>query len=770
MNFKMFITMLALIFTSQLIADTDSEFSTKLSYERASFAKDGTTIGANNAHNSSDAFKKEVIARIFWDASDGNFDYHTEVQLFNDSDGVDNYYKSNQLYTQRDILREAYFDTERGDWAFRVGKQQVVWGVADGIKLLDLINPTDYSEFNQNTPEDARIPVWMLNAEKEFDDGSNIQVIISQPRESIFAGLNRSIDTAVRGNDLANATSAGIPDIIGVGHNQGHAFILKGVDTITGQQNGFLNIAPDLGSIAAGFGAGFLPFGTQNSFGGLSSSPVASVTPGNPLVNYFTVGAFTSGASLANLSQGFANLQAGVFGFTTPASQTTFDELNFAQAAAGVACQTGISTNSECANLTSTIPASVGFAVNTIFAQASGTLTGAQILDAFGNGYGSNLSSYTGNDGDNSAFEYMKLASFATFDTFVNARSQYVFNLPDDTDANIALRFKKSLNNGLNYSANYSYNYDTNPVLNLSWRNDAGEVLTKNIVTVTNTLNLGGGATQLLTGYHIALTDSQGDQYGGAEATAAAGGGASLLSRSAILTFGQTLERAHNIGGSLDYALDTKEFGAVVLRAESLYQKDVYSPIIDKSRLSFGDLTDALKMIPGDRFKYVLGVDITVLTNMLVSAQFIQDRNLDYIDGRGALDVQCVAGIAALNTAPPNGSGLNLDANQLCAQYTGDFASMHLTNGLLKAEENKNFYSLYLSKPFGSSGQHRWNNIFIFEDRGSGGKWNRLNAEYSFSDDVLGTIEWNRYWGEDNSQFGQLGASSNAQIGIEYRF
>ena len=41
----------------------------------------------------------------------------------------------------------------------------MVWGTADGMKLLDMINPTDYSEMAQNQMEDSRIPVWMINAE-----------------------------------------------------------------------------------------------------------------------------------------------------------------------------------------------------------------------------------------------------------------------------------------------------------------------------------------------------------------------------------------------------------------------------------------------------------------------------------------------------------------------------------------------------------------------------------------------------------------------------
>jgi len=156
-------------------------------------------------------------------------------------------------------------------------------------------------------------------------------------------------------------------------------------------------------------------------------------------------------------------------------------------------------------------------------------------------------------------------------------------------------------------------------------------------------------------------------------------------------------------------------------------------------------------MKKGDRFKYVLGADITALTNMMVSVQFIQDRNLDYVD----------------NATDWDGSACAAGATN-CGEYTTDYPTMHLTNGFNKAEENKNFYSLFLSKPFGESGQHRWNNIFMLEQ--AGGRWNRFDIEYAIDDNTVGSVEWNKYWGDNNTQFGQLKNSSNIQLGLKYTF
>ena len=67
-------------------------------------------------------------------------------------------------------LREAYIDTEIGNTFLRVGKQQVVWGQADGLKVLDILNPQSFREFILDDFEDSRIPLWTVNAEIPVGD------------------------------------------------------------------------------------------------------------------------------------------------------------------------------------------------------------------------------------------------------------------------------------------------------------------------------------------------------------------------------------------------------------------------------------------------------------------------------------------------------------------------------------------------------------------------------------------------------------------------
>lgn len=62
-------------------------------------------------------------------------------------------------------LRELYVQGTVGPAWMRIGKQQVVWGQADGLKVLDVVNPQDFREFILPPFEDSRIPLWTVNTE-----------------------------------------------------------------------------------------------------------------------------------------------------------------------------------------------------------------------------------------------------------------------------------------------------------------------------------------------------------------------------------------------------------------------------------------------------------------------------------------------------------------------------------------------------------------------------------------------------------------------------
>lgn len=61
-------------------------------------------------------------------------------------------------------LREAYLAYAKGNLDFRVGRQIVVWGVADALRLTDCVSPFDYTEFLAQDYDDIRMPVNALRA------------------------------------------------------------------------------------------------------------------------------------------------------------------------------------------------------------------------------------------------------------------------------------------------------------------------------------------------------------------------------------------------------------------------------------------------------------------------------------------------------------------------------------------------------------------------------------------------------------------------------
>jgi hypothetical protein len=56
-------------------------------------------------------------------------------------------------------LREAYFDYTAKNWDLRIGRQIIIWGVSDGLRITDLISPLDLTEFLARDYDDIRIPV-----------------------------------------------------------------------------------------------------------------------------------------------------------------------------------------------------------------------------------------------------------------------------------------------------------------------------------------------------------------------------------------------------------------------------------------------------------------------------------------------------------------------------------------------------------------------------------------------------------------------------------
>jgi len=70
----------------------------------------------------------------------------------------------NSLFKERTgfELREAYIDHREKHWGIRAGRQLVIWGMADGVRITDLVSPMDMSEFLAQDYDDIRMPVTAL--------------------------------------------------------------------------------------------------------------------------------------------------------------------------------------------------------------------------------------------------------------------------------------------------------------------------------------------------------------------------------------------------------------------------------------------------------------------------------------------------------------------------------------------------------------------------------------------------------------------------------
>ena len=659
-NNKTLTVALAALFTSGM-AMADMTVSGKIILEHAALTSDGSTIGSDVVNTGFTAFKDEIKVQLIADGDiTDNMTYHAEVMGFSDQSATANY-QGLEDDTQRDGFRELYIDYAIGNsWDLRLGKQQVVWGTADGMKLLDAINPTDYSEMAQNQMEDSRIPMWMINAEK---DGN--QIIIAETKSSHMAGMGDSST----GADGLGVTHYDIAD-------QGNAFIMKGVDTISGKANGMINIVPAMGQVSKSF----------DNLGNHTTMDQASV-------DSFMQSDTGQAANFRSICHG-GTMAPGSGDNTTPSCLNAV--IN------NLALETGANYGTNNQNVQNLLNDTTVAGSDDVSQWNAGKLNPTQ------------------------AFHYMPDATFATFDQFVSATSKYT--VESNNVKTVALRHSNVTKGGLNYSVNFMNGNDTNPYIDTYWTNSAtGAVLAE---------------TAHVSGTYVTNYLGDGSQVGGD----AGDGGATH----AVFNMVEKQAEIKQIGGSFDTAFNSAALGPVVIRGEALYQKDVMSPIVTRKAstgidLEHGFLVNALKMTKGDRLKFVLGADITVLTNMMVSAQFIQDSNLDYV-----------------NTG---------DASADNWQYTGDMATMHLTNNLNQAIQHKNFYSLFFSKPFGSSGENRWSNILMVEEGvGENGHWNRFDADFGISDDVQATVEVNTYGGNTNTQFGQLDKSDNMQVGVKYSF
>ena len=97
---------------------------------------------------------------------------------------------TDQVYEDRAEVNLENF-VLNADWnrfSLRLGKQEVAWGQLDGIQVLDVLNPRRFDLFILQDTEDARIPVWMVNASFTSRVGEAQVIWVPKGDAHTFAG------------------------------------------------------------------------------------------------------------------------------------------------------------------------------------------------------------------------------------------------------------------------------------------------------------------------------------------------------------------------------------------------------------------------------------------------------------------------------------------------------------------------------------------------------------------------------------------------------
>jgi hypothetical protein len=777
--------------------------------------KRGETI-----HDAGNMMKSESSLNLFinYGVTDET-NLHIQTNFIYDTEAVDNY-RGHRGNTQHDYLREFYIDTAISDWVeLRVGKQQEAWGTADGVKFLDIINPTDYREWGQNSMEDSRIPLWMLKATLPIgDDGTSSLQFVWVP-------------------DLEVNQIPGLYD-----PETGDAeqpFVSLGADTMTGKYNGFYNIAKDMGKTSTIFDtllnmggmrgltgpmkyrtvSFFTSLGTPNNmtFGDVQSAVVSSygtlengitnddVDPtlvnggfdAQAITDCFGIGTQNSvnldllntvfipmlsgmenGNNVLNAAANegsvlFSNFQnyMGVLQQAYMGGQ----DISFGESGAElVEAGTGHLSNSTIGSALNSIgtmmyqqvamgmnldptdpnsqmavaeglgldPTSETFQQE--FAQKIQEIAMPEIAKVFTDGTTNQFDGVLSPDTPTSAFDYMGNTAFGTFRYFKNMRTVYRkdHEIENLENSNGGIRWKSSIGSSINYSLNYYSHWDNNPYVDLHWEDSKGKRLTPNFVThdavpmfyegkfVPTDMNQDG------TPETVTALESM-TRQDGSEFTPETDG-------SATLVFTEKMNRINSYGTSFDATIDTPLI-PIVLRGEFLYETGVKTPVVDKLKLSYGDLAGALYMEEADFMKGVIGVDVTLFTNLFTSFQYMHVHNMDFIE----------------ETKTYNGKSYEV--------YTANPATLSLSNNMKKAEEDQQMYTFFLSKPFLEGDVLRVNNLFLLEGE-DGGFWNRFDMEYTYTDSLILRAEYNVYGGDDYGIFGQFADQSSIQLGAKYLF
>lgn len=137
------------------------------------FMKEANIVQLESEYKFNEHVQFFTILKWFYDAV-----YHLEGKYDRDPRWESKTNKKLKYPEKLQWLRECYVDVLTNRLDLRLGKQQVVWGTADGVRILDLVNPLDYREWTLKDYVDSRIPLWMINAEGKLLLNGQLQLLL----------------------------------------------------------------------------------------------------------------------------------------------------------------------------------------------------------------------------------------------------------------------------------------------------------------------------------------------------------------------------------------------------------------------------------------------------------------------------------------------------------------------------------------------------------------------------------------------------------------
>jgi len=127
----------------------------------------------------------------------GDFDFTKDVTLFfnlkkfyDSVYDITGEYKNGSSKTATNTgnlwLRELFLDAKLDPVFMRLGRQQVVWGTADGVRILDCINPSDNRYAQLDDAGEYRIPLWMMRFDVNMLTNGSLQLLAIPDYEPNF--------------------------------------------------------------------------------------------------------------------------------------------------------------------------------------------------------------------------------------------------------------------------------------------------------------------------------------------------------------------------------------------------------------------------------------------------------------------------------------------------------------------------------------------------------------------------------------------------------